>query len=225
MTKIAIYDLDRTITRLPTFTPFLIFAAKTDAPWRLLLVPVWLVAMLGYRIGLYSRKKLKQWGISLFIGRRIPADRLTRLSRDFAERTVEHNIQPGAKVAISRDLRDGYRLVVATAAPEFYAAEIGGRLGFSDIIATRHIQFQDGSFSNRMVDENCYGPAKLAQIEGWLALSGLKRSQCYIRFYSDHASDKPTFDWADEAILVDANPGGRLVNLASTHQWKIVDFT
>jgi uncharacterized membrane protein YczE len=37
---LAIYDMDKTITRRATFTPFLIHAALGLAPWRLLLVPL-----------------------------------------------------------------------------------------------------------------------------------------------------------------------------------------
>ena len=33
--RIAIYDLDRTLTRRATFTPFLLFAARKVASWRL----------------------------------------------------------------------------------------------------------------------------------------------------------------------------------------------
>ena len=35
MTELAIYDMDRTITRTGTFTPFMIHAAIRLAPWRL----------------------------------------------------------------------------------------------------------------------------------------------------------------------------------------------
>ena len=39
MTDFAIYDMDRTVTRHATYTPFLLHCAMRRAPWRLLLLP------------------------------------------------------------------------------------------------------------------------------------------------------------------------------------------
>ena len=39
MTDLAIYDMDRTVTRHATYTPFLLHCAMRRAPWRLLLLP------------------------------------------------------------------------------------------------------------------------------------------------------------------------------------------
>ena len=52
----------------------------------------------------------------------------------------------------------------------------------------------------RIAGGNCYGPAKRAMIEAWLADQGINRAAAYVRVYSDHVSDVPSFDWADEAI-------------------------
>ena len=40
MQRLAIYDMDKTITRRPTWTRFLIHYAQRQAPWRLGLLPV-----------------------------------------------------------------------------------------------------------------------------------------------------------------------------------------
>jgi len=77
--NIAIYDLDKTITSRPTFSHFLIFYAQHASPIRLVGLPLWILALIGYRIGLYGRKPLKQFGIQLFIGRKIGSDTLTRV--------------------------------------------------------------------------------------------------------------------------------------------------
>ena len=68
--------------------------------------------------------------------------------------------------------------------------------------------------------ENCYGPAKLRMVEEWLAKSGLGRG--HVRFYSDHASDAPVFEWADEAVAV--NPHDKLARLARERGWAVEDW-
>ncbi|NJM50335.1 MAG: hypothetical protein HC843_05120 [Sphingomonadales bacterium] len=85
MQRIAIYDLDRTIVKTPTFTAFLFFAAQhlnRALWWR---IPLWAAAMAGYALKLYGRKAMKQFGIRLFIGHQMPANRAEGLARTFAE--------------------------------------------------------------------------------------------------------------------------------------------
>ena len=65
------------------------------------------------------------------------------------------------------------------------------------------------------------GPAKLRMVTDWLGKSGLTRG--HVRFYSDHASDAPVFEWADEPVAV--NPHDRLRRLASERGWAIEDWS
>src|SRR3546814_18956935 len=53
---------------------------------------------------------------------------------------------PGASEGISRDRADGYRLLMATAAPEFYAGAIADALGFDAIVASRHHRDDAGNW-------------------------------------------------------------------------------
>jgi phosphatidylglycerophosphatase C len=220
--NIAIYDLDKTITRRPTFTHFLIFFAKRQQAFRLAFLPVWIVALIGYKLKLYGRKPLKQFGIALFMGRNVPARTLDRAACDFVENVVMNDLQPGAVDAIKADRQEGRRLVIATAAPEFYAKEIGRQLGFSDVIATRHFAAPDGSISNKIDGENCYGAEKLRMVSLWLETQSIGRQQCSITAYSDHPSDAPLLDWADKAYAI--NPGASFAETAARQGWAILNF-
>jgi|JI8StandDraft_2_1071088.scaffolds.fasta_scaffold25812_2 hypothetical protein len=73
---IALYDLDRTVTVAPTFTPFLVHMAARNGGWRLAMLPLWLLAMLGYKFGLYGRDGLKRFGLRLMVGREVRNPRL-----------------------------------------------------------------------------------------------------------------------------------------------------
>src|SRR3546814_17033549 len=57
---LAIYDMDRTITRWATYTPFLIHAASRLAPWRLVLLPLVPLSMLAYGLKLVGRARPKE---------------------------------------------------------------------------------------------------------------------------------------------------------------------
>ena len=93
MSDLAVYDLDRTITRRPTYTPFLLHCALRRQQWRLLFVPIVALAMLGYLLRLYDRGKLKEMCHALMIGRHIHAAELKPLADSFAEATVANNIR------------------------------------------------------------------------------------------------------------------------------------
>ena len=71
MTDLAIYDMDRTVTKRATYTPFLLHCAVRRAPWRLFLLPFVILSMLGYVMRLIDRAKLKEINHHLLLGWRI----------------------------------------------------------------------------------------------------------------------------------------------------------
>jgi HAD superfamily hydrolase (TIGR01490 family) len=222
VTDLAVYDMDRTVTRRATYTPFLLHCAVRRAPWRLLLLPAVALSMLAYVLGLIDRAKLKEINHHLLLGRMIHPRELAPLVVSFAEKQLAANIRPGARAAIARDKADGRRLVLATASYRLYADAIAERLGFNDVIGTGSIIGLDDRVHARIAGENCYGPAKLRMIADWIEASGLKGAHRHVRFYSDHVSDQPAFEWADEPVAV--NPHGRLRRLAERRGWQIEDW-
>lgn len=216
---VAIFDLDRTLTKYATYTPFLIFAAFHRAPWRLLLLPVWLVSMIGYGLRVFSRKRLKEIGFLLLVGRQISTDKMDKLAADFADLMVNHNIFPAAQARLAQERAHGAKLILATASPDFYAQEIANRLGFDEVIATRQDRPGPGLLSYRISGENCYGAAKLDMVRTALAKGTASKET---RFYSDSASDAPLLDWVDSAFAV--NPDTALRRLARLKGWSVLDF-
>ena len=220
MIDLAIYDMDRTVTRRATYTPFLLYCAVRRAPWRLLLLPFVILSMLAYVAKLIDRGQLKEINHRLLLGHnRHPAE-LKPLIEGYAAAVLANNVRPGARSAIDRDKAEGRRVVMATASYRFYAREIADRLGFDDCIGTNSILGLDERVHARIDGENCYGPAKLRMIEDWLGKTGLARG--HVRFYSDHASDGPVFEWADEPVAV--NPHDKLKRLAAARGWRIEDW-
>jgi len=222
VTDLAVYDMDRTVTRRATYTPFLLHCAINRAPWRLILLPVAIFSMLAYVARLIDRGELKEINQRLLLGDRVPLSELKPLVDSFAEKQLATNIRPGARGAIARDKAKGRRLVLATASYRLYADAIAERLGFDDVIGTGSIIGLDERVHARIGGENCYGPAKLRMIADWVEASGLKGAHGHVRFYSDHVSDRPAFEWADEAIAV--NPHDRLRRLAKQRGWAIEDW-
>jgi HAD superfamily hydrolase (TIGR01490 family) len=222
MNHLAVYDMDRTVTRRATYTPFLLHCAFRRAPWRLLFVPIVLVSMLAYAARLIDRGRLKEINHHLLLGGKIHPSELKPLVDSFADSQVASNIRPGAREAIARDKAEGRRLVLATASYRLYADAIAERLGFDDVIGTGSVIGLDERVHAKIAGENAYGEAKMRMIADWVDKSALKGSHGHVRFYSDHVSDRPAFEWADEPVAV--NPHGKLRRLAMERGWAIEDW-
>jgi HAD superfamily hydrolase (TIGR01490 family) len=220
-TALAIYDMDRTITRRPTYGPFMWFAMTRLAPWRLALAPLVVLTTLAYLAGTIDRGRLKEANFRLLVGRVAPA-RLERVVEAFADRQLRTNIMAGARARLAEDKAAGRRLVLATASYRLYAAAIARRLGFDDVIATDVEYDRQGRTVARIDGVNCYGLGKLDMIEAWLQQQGLEREAVHIRFYSDHISDAPVHHWSDEAFATNAH--ARLVRLAEDEGWEVLDW-
>lgn len=222
MTELAIYDMDRTVTRTGTFTPFLVRAAMALNPWRLVLVPLVPLTMAAYGLRLIDRRRLKEWNQRLLIGGGVLRAKLVPTVEAFADFVVKTNIYPGALRQIAADRAAGRRLVLATASYRFYVEAIAKRLKFDDVIATGSVTGLDDIIHAKIDGENNYGPAKLRLIEAWMEKKGITRDAVRVRFYSDHVSDEPVMAWADTAIAV--NPSNGLRRLAARRGWEVVDW-
>ncbi len=220
MQRLAIYDMDKTITRQATFGPFLFYATWRYKPWRIVLAPALVVTILAYGLKLLNRAQLKEINLSLMLGGRIDAAALARISAGFAGRTLTRNVFRAALDRIDADRADGYRIVIASASYAFYVSQVARLLG-TDAVATQPTPVNH-DVTPKIAGENCYGEAKLAMVKDWMKAQSIAREHTYIRFYSDHASDAPCLEWADEAFA--ANPHGTLRSLATKRGWTILDW-
>lgn len=220
--KLAIYDMDKTISIRPTYTSFLLKTALYTAPWRLILLPFSAILMLGYATGLVSRSRLKELNFRLLLGSPYN-DRLEPALIRFADAFMRNNLRQEAVAQIAADRQAGYHIVLATASFELYVAAIAARLGVDGVIATKLRTADNGRVTARIDGTNCYGGDKLAMIQMWLNENGITPENCDIRCYSDHISDCPMLELAGHAVVTNADARFRL--LAKERGWTIADWT
>lgn len=220
--RIAIYDMDKTVTRRATYNGFLMHMAWNKAPWRLFLLPALPIGLLFYWLKFWDRSQLKQFSQSLLIGRKVPRAQFAKHVERHADLVLGKNVYQEAKWRIDAEKTEGYRHVIATASYRLYVDAIASRLGFEDVIATELATNDSGHVLARIDGHNCYDTAKLDRIKAWMAAEGLERDQCFIRAYSDHVSDAPLLNFADEAFAT--NPHPPLERLAREKGWQILDW-
>ncbi|MET0238561.1 MAG: HAD-IB family hydrolase [Sphingobium sp.] len=222
MIQIAIYDMDRTVTRHGTYSAFLIHMALAIAPWRLLLLPIVPLVMLAYVVKLIGRSRVKEINQALMMGRRVSRDAIHAHVERYADRVMAGNIRPGALAQIAADRASGARLVMASASYRLYVEPIARRLGFDHVIATDHMSQETRWLRAKIAGDNCYDVAKLRMIEAWMTHEGISRADAHVRAYSDHVSDAPMLNFADEPFA--ANPHPPLKKLAHVKGWPVVEW-
>jgi HAD superfamily hydrolase (TIGR01490 family) len=221
-TLLAIYDMDKTVTRRATYNGFLLHMAFNKSPWRLLLAPFLPVGLVLYALKIWDRAQLKQFSQILLIGRRVPKTQFAKYLESHADLVVGKNVYPQLLARVAQEKAAGYRHVMATASYRLYVEAIAKRLGFDDVIATDLSTDSSGHVLARIDGHNCHDVAKLELVKRWMDRHGLARATCHIRAYSDHVSDAPLLNYADEPFAT--NPHGPLARLAKKKGWPILDW-
>jgi HAD superfamily hydrolase (TIGR01490 family) len=217
---LSIFDLDRTLTRRGTWSPFLLFAAKRNAPWRMVFLPAVVLSMVAYKIHLITRKSLKEKMQAFLLGRRIPQAKILALAEQYADMCVANGLYSEGQALMREEQAKGRRVLIASAAHCFYLEPIARRLS-AEHVGTKCI-WRDGMLLAKIDGDNCYGTAKRDRIIQFMAQRGINREAVHVRFFSDDMSDQPTFDWADEAVAV--NPSSRLARHAARRGWCIYNW-
>lgn len=221
-TLLAIYDMDKTVTRRATYNGFLLHMAFNKSPWRLFLSPLLPFGLALYALKIWDRGRLKQFAQMLLIGRRVSAEKFASYLESHADLVVGRNVYPQLRDRVAEEKAAGYRHVMATASYRLYVEAIAKRLGFDDVIATNLATDSSGHVLARIDGHNCYDAAKLELVKGWMAANGLARESSHIRAYSDHVSDAPLLAYADEAYAT--NPHEPLAEMARANGWEIIDW-
>ncbi len=219
-TEIAVYDLDRTLTNSGSWAHFLAHWLRTQAPWRLIFLPMVALGGLAYGLRLLTRGQIKAWSHRWLIGSRVPASQMAEVAARFATGFVAEHALASAQAALAADAAAGRRLLIASASHGFYVRAIAARLGVTDVVATEAVRDGDWLFS-QLAGENCYGTAKRAAVEAWLAANGLDDAR--VHFTSDHHSDLPCFELAlaTGGTVLCANPSAELLAVATARGWPV----
>ncbi|MBX7200798.1 MAG: HAD-IB family hydrolase [Rhodospirillaceae bacterium] len=215
---IAVFDLDRTVTRAATFTPFLFHCAGALGRSRAGMVLAALPVLTGYGLGLKTRGEAKAGMLACSIAGQERAA-VARWARDFAGGWLTARVRPGARAAIARHRAAGDRLVMATAAFDFHARPFAEALGFDHLIATASVWDQAQGrdvLRPALGGDNCHGAAKLAAVRAYAGQARVAAA------YSDHHSDYELLRWADKGVAV--NPTGRLRALSRAHGLGVEDW-
>jgi phosphatidylglycerophosphatase C len=200
--RVALFDLDGTLTWRDTLLPFLGgFAIRHPARWLCLwrLVP----AIVGYAIN-RDRGLLKSRIIRAVMGHAYRSTVNDWAAHYVADLMPRRAFRPTALSVLEAHRRVGDRLVLLSASPDLYVPRIGELLGFERTLCTEVAWAQD-RLDGTLRTANRRGEEK-SRCLAWLRTQypGLE-----VVAYGNSCSDLPHMRQADAALLVNANAAAR----------------
>ena len=207
MRRLAIFDLDGTISRHDTFTRFLAGFLLRN-PWRLPRMLFALPAALGFVLGLVGRGGLKAALIRAGFGG-LSRSRIAAWAERYVPRVIASGVFGQALAAIEAHRRDGDALVLLSASPDLYVPLLGRQLGFDSTVCTE-VTWDGERLVGRLATPNRRGEEKTRCLEKLRALHpGLG-----VIAYANSRSDLDHLRHCDEGVYVNGSPSLRRSPLA-----------
>lgn len=210
---IAAFDLDGTLLAWDCQLLFRHHVLRRE-PWRVLTLPLFLAC-------LPFMKLLKDAGLKrVFLSYlwRMPPATLASHARSFAA-AVKPAIYPEVMDRVDAHRRQGHLLILTSASPEFYVAEIGRELGFEVVLGTPVGTTPRCPLLPPL--QNHKGAAKVSRLQKLLPASYFNAGKLvHSHGYTDSRADLPLLGICHTATVV--NPSPALTALAEDAGWQIV---
>jgi phosphatidylglycerophosphatase C len=201
--RLAIFDLDGTITRHDTLAPYVLGFLLRRRVWRFPALLLLLPALLGYALGRLDRGGLKSAFIRAALGG-CTRQALDSWTMTFVDALVAHGLFPSALAAIGAHARAGDQLVLMTASPDLYAPAIARALGFRQVICTG-VRWDGERLRGSLTTPNRRGEEKARCLEALRAQHpGIEAVA-----YGNAASDLPHLKLVERAVLVNGSAAAR----------------
>lgn len=144
----------------------------------------------------------------------LPARDVAARAAVFGVTHYRHRSRTKLRARLDWHRRQGHRIVVVSASPEYYVGAVGDELGVDAVVATRLDVDADGRLTGRFDGGNCRGAKKLSGLLEWMEASsepGHDGERPYLWAYGNSAGDLEMLEAAD--VGVDAGRLGRLGKL------------
>lgn len=213
--KLAIFDVDLTLTRRDTFIEFYKFLCKEDKRFCLYMNKA-ISSGLMYSIGLYDEKKSKEQYLSFLRG--INEKSVEKICRKFfEEHLVKKLLYRDGILELERRKREGYVNILISASPEFYLKYFG-ELSCVDYVLGTKYEVIDGVYTGKMVGFNNKGREKVFRLYEFLhanKLSDIDFENSVM--YSDSLHDTPLFNIVGSGFLINSK---KSLENVSNLSWK-----
>jgi phosphatidylglycerophosphatase C len=200
--KLAVFDLDGTITRHDTLIQYVLGYLKSR-PWRLFGFVLALPAVLLYVLRLSDRGALKGSVIHWTLGGSTRRE-LDEWTEAFVPRLLEQGVFRRAREQIAEHKRNGDVLVLMSASPDLYVPAISRHLGFNEVTCTG-VRWNGDRLDGRLTTANCRGMEKVRRFGELRA----RHAELATAAYGNADSDVDHLRLTDRGVLVNGNERAR----------------
>ncbi|MCI1943980.1 HAD-IB family hydrolase [Clostridium luticellarii] len=198
MTKLAVFDVDFTLTRRETLMEFYIFMVKKD-PKLILYAPFSIFSAFLFVLGLFTAKKAKENFISFIKG--ISEENMKLLTAEFYEKRLCKIFYKDALDTIKKLKKEGYKIYLISASAEFYLRELYKIEEVDKVIGTI-FSVKNGKHYNKIIGKNCKGEEKVRRLLESLKKDGMEVDFKNSYMFSDSLSDLPLFKIVGNPCLI-----------------------
>ena len=198
MEKLAIFDIDYTITRKETLMEFFKYLVSKDIK-NIKFLPRALYSGLMYGVKIYDEKRVKECFLKFI--ENIDEAELAKLTKSFYDERISKILYKDAVDMIKKLKKEGYMVILISASPEFYVKEFYAIKEVDLIIGTK-FTFEGGKFVRKMDGNNCKGEEKVRRLNEFLKEKNIKVDFKNSYMFSDSLSDKPLLDLVGNPYLI-----------------------
>lgn len=213
MERLAIFDVDYTLTRRETLFEFYLFMLKKK-PGLMRHLPKSLKAVFFYLFKVIDLKKAKENFIAFTEG--IVEKEMESLVKEFYEKRLSKILYNDAIEMIRKLKSEGCKVYLISASAEFYLRELYNIKEVDKVIGTR-FKVENGVHKGIMIGENCKGEEKVKRL-----LEELKKDNIEVDFknsymFSDSLADLPLFNLVGNPYLINFKKGHDKIQIL---KWK-----
>ncbi|MBU3074206.1 HAD-IB family hydrolase [Clostridium estertheticum] len=196
--KLAIFDVDYTITKRETLVEFYIFMLKKN-PKYIKYLPKSIFSSLFYVFKIYDASKTKKTFIRFIDG--IEENDMKKIVKEFYEKRLSKILYKDAIDTIKKMKKQGYKIYLISASAEFYLSELYNIKEVDKVIGTRFIK-EHGLHRNQILGENCKGEEKVKRLKEVLLKENIEVDFENSCMFSDSLSDLPLFNLVGHPYLI-----------------------
>lgn len=213
MKKLAIFDVDYTLTKKETLFEFYKFMVKKN-PKIIMKLPKIITAGVLFVFKILDAGSAKEMFISFIDG--IKEDEMKQYVKEFYNTKLSKILYVDAINTMKKLKSEGYDIYLISASAEFYLNELYNIKEVDKIIGTR-FTCEEGAFKRKIIGENCKGEEKVKRLKEVLKEEKIDVDFKESYMFSDSLSDMPLFKLVGHPYLV--NPKKRDDNIEALN-WK-----
>ncbi|MCT8976158.1 HAD-IB family hydrolase [Clostridium sp. CX1] len=213
MDKLAIFDVDYTLTKRETLAEFYLFMIK-KYPKLIVHAPRGVFSAFLYAIKVLDSQRAKENFIAFIDG--VHEKDMQKIVEEFYEKRLSRIFYKDAMDTMKKLKSEGYKVYLISASAEFYLNELYKIKEVDKVIGTRFTQV-GGKYSRKIAGKNCKGEEKVRRLMEVLKEENIEVDFNNSYMFSDSLADLPLFNLVGNPYLINYKKGHDKIKILN---WK-----